>query len=206
MIWKRMLHYRWLALVLALFMLTASLAMVSDTSATYRQSPFAENYLYAQTFKVDLIDLFANGQFFLPGDTINKDVSMKNNGDVNAIVRIYLIPSWTPETAAGLTLDPAAVTIGFASTVGMDWTYIDGWWYYNRILKPGEETTRLVDSLKLAVVANEHHETDYSAAAYTLDVVGESLQAVPVAAQENWDMSYSSNLDGTISWSTGKGA
>lgn len=186
-----------LTLVLSL---VAIFATVLGTFAYSENTGWAENYISLGIFKVDLIDIFIGNRFALPGDTINKDVSMKNNGTRDAVVRIQLTPSWTPDK------DPLdndrltdAVTVMFGPDAATDWTYYDGWYYYNKILRPGEETSLLVDALYFSAVSDDTHDTDYSSAAYNLNVLGESLLAMPDAAADVWDMDYEL-IGGILTW------
>lgn len=189
-----------LALVM-IFFVTAIFILISNTFAFYKQDEGAENFLYAKHFKVDLIDDFVASGFVLPGDKLNKDVYMKNNGEVDSVVRIKLTPTWTPETDInGKVLDTEVVEVDLGDTVMTDWTLkSDGWYYYNKILKPGESTSLLVDSIRLIPVSNDLHDTDYSNSQYTLDVNSQSIQAISVAAEENWGHGF--NIVGNnIQW------
>jgi hypothetical protein len=175
---------------------------VVGTFAFFRSEASVANYLYSKDYQADLIDIFDNNRFALPGDTLNKDVSMKNNGEVNSVVRIRLTPSWEPALDAnGNVLDTGLVTILYGPSYATDWTLIDGWYYYNKILEPGEETSLLVDSLKLAAFSNDHHAVNYSEAVYTLAIEGASLQALTVSTEEVWQMTYTMDNQGYLDWS-----
>lgn len=180
---------------------TAFMALTLSTFAYFISDGYVENYLNANEFRVDLLDIFENGQFSLPGDTLNKDVSMINNGELPAIVRIRLTPSWNPVSdAGGNLLDTAAAEILFGPGLGTDWVAAaDGWYYYTKILHPGDETSFLVEGLQLDPFSNDIHAADYSGGTYTLGVLGQSLQAYPEAAEENWLMTYV-DVAGTLTW------
>jgi hypothetical protein len=175
--------------------LTAILTVVIGTFAYSESLGQADNYIAVGIFKVDLIDIFENNKLTLPGDTVNKDVSMINNGTRDAVVRIRLDPSWTPPTDAQANeLLTSVVTVTYGPTAAADWTMIGGWYYYNKILKPGETTSLLVDALFLQAVSNDLHAADYSGAAYNLSVLGESLQAMNDAAVDTWAVEF--EIDG----------
>ena len=126
---------------------------------------------------------------------------MRNDGELDTVVRVQLTPNWNPATDdLGNVLSTDVVTIGFGSTIADDWTLIDGWYYYNRVLKPGEETSLLVDSLKLEAFSNDSHNTDYSDSIYSLDVVGESVQPYTAATLDYWGVTFTSNADDTLNW------
>ena len=192
------------AITLAVIMIAASsLLAIKGTIAYFQNQSNINNFLYVKELKVDLLDLFDNNKYALPGDTLNKDVSMSNTGEVDAIVRIQLTPSWTPSTDSnGNILSNDTITVNFSNTVQTDWTFIDGWWYYNKILLPGEDTSLLVDSLYYTVVSNDTHDIDYSNSQYSLDVLAQSLQAYPEASSSTWNQVYTKNVDGSIVWLT----
>ena len=177
--------------LMLIFSLTAVLTLIVSTFAYFEDAGAAENFLDTGIFKVDLIDDFENDRLTLPGDTVSKDVSMKNNGTYDAVVRIKLDPSWTPAVdGAGNPLLTDKVTVTYGTNIITDWTYFGGWYYYNKILPPAQATSLLVDALKLEPVSNDLHRTDYSAAKFNLNIQSESLQAQAEAAQENWSASY----------------
>ncbi len=177
-----------LALIIAL---TAVLTAVVGTFAFSESLGQADNYISIGTFKVDLIDIFENNRLTLPGDTLNKDVSMINNGNRDAVVRVKLSPSWTPAyDAQANELLTGAVTVTMGPTAAADWTYLDGWYYYNKILKPGETTSLLVDALQLQPVSNDLHAADYSGAVYNLNISGEAVQAEIAAAADTWAVEF----------------
>ncbi len=188
-----------LALTICLLVLVA---FIIGSFAYFNDTGKAENYASVGVFKVDLIDIFENNTLTLPGDTVNKDVSMKNNGTRDAVVRVKLTPEWTPALdGQGNERLTDAVTVNLGPDAAADWTFLDGWYYYNRILKPGEETTLLVDSLKLTAVSNDRHRTDYSGAAFDLYIDSESLQATADAAAEQWLVNYTVNGE-SLTWTT----
>ena len=174
--------------------LLVGLNLVIGTFTYFNDEGAAENYLPVGKLLVDLVDVFENGKLTLPGDTVSKDVSMKNNGTVDAVVRIKLSPSWDPASdSQSNPLLTDAVAITFGPTFAADWTLIGGWYYYNKILKPDETTSLLVDALKLQAVSNDLHAADYSGATFKLNILSESLQAASAAAEDTWNTTFTIN-------------
>lgn len=202
---KRISKTSLLIVVLFLFTLSVAIGIITRTFALYKQDAAAENYLYSKNLEVNLIDQFDASGLTLPGDTLNKDVYMKNLGEVPAVVRIKLSPTWLPASdEAGRLRDVAKVEITYGATQTTDWVLKpDGWYYYTKILMPGQQTTYLVESLKFLAVSNDTHATDYSEATYTLNVDAQSIQAISVAAQETWGYGFTKNTtNNTIQWIT----
>jgi hypothetical protein len=188
---------------LVTIVVVVGLFSIVNSFAFFKQSSYVENFLSTKFYKVDLIDIFDNYQLKLPGDFLNKDVSIKNNGEVEAVVRIQLTPIWTPAIdGLGNVLDVEAVTIGYGYYLNDDWTLIDGWFYYNYILSPGLETSLLVDSLKFNAVSNDQHQTDYSNTIYTLNVLAQSAQVVSNLPVDDWGVVYVIDVNtGKLTWS-----
>lgn len=76
----------------------------------------------------------------MPGASVPKVVEVENIGASDAWVRVKV--STGIELAEGVEgeVDLSLVTIDFNTT---DWTEQDGWYYYNKPLKPGESTVPL---------------------------------------------------------------
>ncbi|MBW6467740.1 MAG: hypothetical protein K0B85_01055 [Coriobacteriia bacterium] len=179
-----------------------TLAAISYTLAFFTDEGSAENFITARSHNVALVDLFDKGQFTLPGDTVPKVVYMRNTGGAKAVIRMRLTPSWDPAQAGEYVLDPAVVTVHLGETVASDWTFYDGWYYYNHILEPGDATGHLVEAIELGVVANDAHAADYSGASYTLDVEGESLRADATLTQDEWNIGFQVDAGTAITWLT----
>jgi hypothetical protein len=200
-------------LLIVAAVVTVILSLIIGTVAYFRDGGAAQNFLYAKLFKVDLIDDFINGRLLLPGDTVSKDVYLVNTGETNAVVRVQLTPSWTPATdGSDNTLLTDAVTILLGSNIGPaptgQWTYLNGWYYYNQILSPGEATTLLVDGLYLTAFSNDDHAANYEGAEYKLDVSSDSVQVYQSAVQSKWAMTFTvdESDNNTLTWSDYGGA
>lgn len=192
---------KWTVKFLLLAVIIITLLFTVGTIAFFTDDGSAQNFLFVKQLDVNLVDIFDKIQYTLPGDTINKDVYMENLGEIEAVIRMRLEPSWNPATdALGNSLDINAVTINYGASME-DWTLIGGWYYYNKILSPGEQTSLLVDSIKLEAVSNDIHDVDYSNASYVLDVFGGSLQAIVESTQDNWGVTYTIDVDGSLIWS-----
>ncbi|MBQ6401451.1 MAG: hypothetical protein IJI20_04105 [Firmicutes bacterium] len=81
----------------------------------------------------------------------NKHVTIENTGDTDVVVRVAVY--------AGTNV----------SVSGEDWTSKDGWWYYGKILAPGETTSELLAE----VIAADMPQTDFN-----IVVVHESSRVV----------------------------
>ena len=64
----------------------------------------------------------------------------------------------------------------------------DGYWYYNGIVQPGDDTTDLIASIAESFSAAVSADPRYH---LKVTVLAEALQASPVtAAEQSWGMTY----------------
>ena len=74
----------------------------------------------------------------MPGMEVTKIVEVKNTGTGAAFLRLYV--ETEVYSAKGQKMGPKHVSLNFNNT---EWTYSEGYYYYNRPLKPGETTEPL---------------------------------------------------------------
>ena len=110
---------------------------------------------------------FENLTGVMPNTTVTKIAEIKNTGASDAWVRvkveknIKLQGEGTPDTAlVELTLNTA------------DWTEKDGYYYYTKVLKPGEVTAPIFT----AVTFKPDMGNEYQNATATVDVVAQAVQ------------------------------
>lgn len=77
------------------------------------------------------------------------------------------------------------------------------YYYYNKVLKAGESTERVLESVKFSPeLSNDPHEhTDYSNVQIDVTIKGETVLANPKAADDEWDMTAEDDGSGNLSWS-----
>lgn len=86
----------------------------------------------------DRTEKFEDKTGVMPGAEITKIVEIENTGSGSAWVRVQVTVDVYSENKE--TMDPKYVSLDFNDT---DWTYFDGYYYYNRALAPGETTAPL---------------------------------------------------------------
>ena len=103
----------------------------------------------------------------MPNTTVTKIAEIKNTGASDAWVRvkveknIQLQGGGTPDTSlVELTLNTA------------DWTEKDGYYYYTKVLKPGEVTAPIFT----AVTFKPDMGNEYQGATATVDIVAQAVQ------------------------------
>lgn len=120
---------------------------------------------------------FENIDNWNPGDTTNKDVTVISKGSKKTYVRVKLTKMWTNE----LPNDNVELVLANNN----DWVYSDGWYYYKNILTKDQETSKLLDAVKLIgpVTNNE-----YQGQTLSVNVETEAVQATHEAYKDVWGL------------------
>ena len=87
-------------------------------------------------------DFPSGGVYIIPGDIVSKQVSVENVCGHPFYLRIQLVSGSTNEALSAddcLKMDIDTV----------NWTYVDGYYYFNRILQPGETTPTLFTQVEI---------------------------------------------------------
>lgn len=113
---------------------------------------------------------------FVPGDVVDKIVSVTNTGANPVWVRVDLNPSVTPGTQfTGQEGIPQLSTQFMSMNINLaDWTLgTDGWYYFNEVLNPGETT----DNLFTTVTFSTAMGNSYMNAMFFIGVDAEGVQS-----------------------------
>ena len=152
--------------------------LASGTVAYFTAQETAYNVITTGALSMRLVEEGADGKPFpkegitgvLPNMEVTKKVYVENTGDVDMYVRIALdqkIESLS-DPAAKLNFDHISLNINKT-----DWTEKDGYYYYNRVLKPGEATEPLFTTVSFdAKMGNE-----YMNARVRIDVDAQAVQS-----------------------------
>ncbi|WP_130806324.1 BsaA family SipW-dependent biofilm matrix protein [Senegalia massiliensis] len=165
-------------LIITLSLVAIAILAIGGTMAWFTSTPEAID----NTFKAGTVDIEVNENGFEnitnwnPGDETNKDVTVISKGTKKTYVRVQLTPTWSNE----MSIDNVELMIN-----SNDWILHDGWYYYKYILEENEETSKLLDSVKLL---GEETGNDYQGATFTLNVKAESVQASNDAYKDVWGL------------------
>ena len=126
--------------------------VIGATFAYYTSNTSFENVFNAGKYKITLTEEFVSPDNWVPGETIPKTVTAKNDGTVDAAVRISYTEQWTKEidgveTDITSQVSPNPAIINFDNTD--DWTLSNGKYYYKYILKPTDETSSFISGVTL---------------------------------------------------------
>lgn len=162
--------------ILLLCLIIVLFSMVSvGTYAYYTKSVVATNTVTSGSVDIIIHETDGNGEPYptepvviLPGDVVNKVVTVENSGNQPLYLRVRLIPGVN---------DPAlsahdCIHMDINDT---DWTEQDGYYYYNRALNPGETTPALFT--KVTFVGDKVTNA-YLGKMFSLDVAASAVQSV----------------------------
>ncbi len=124
-------------------------------------------------------DFPAEGVYVIPGDIVSKRVSVENVCNHPFYLRVKLVSGTTNEALTPddcLKLDIDVV----------NWTYKDGYYYYNIILQPGETTPTLFTQVE--IVGSKVDQT-HIGSTLSLTVNAYAVQSENNPAEYPWDAS-----------------
>lgn len=175
----------------------AAIMVIGGTFAYFNQTMTVTNPFDTGKYDTNVSEDFKpeDGDNWEPGAEVNKDVTVKNTGDYDVLVRVKLTEKWvnktTGDTVAGNTTglkgDASQVNATDGLTTGdysvvektlneNDWVYndADGYWYYKTNLKAKTDTGKFLDAVKLLEDADmgKYTVTNYYTTAETKPLEG----------------------------------
>lgn len=158
--------------------------LTQPTLAFYSIIGKATNVVTSGSIKLQIHETTADGTPFpiegvyvIPGDIVSKQVSVGNVCDHPFYLRVKLVNGTTNET-----LDPAECLKLNIDTA--NWTEKDGYYYYNRILQPGERTETLFTQVE--IVGNKLDQS-HIGSTLSLTVRAYAVQSEHNPADHPWD-------------------
>ncbi|MEO1772661.1 TasA family protein [Candidatus Enterococcus ferrettii] len=122
-------------------------------------------------------------------ESINKKVSIKNNGTINQFIRVMVLP----EVKANVSGDPnnkqvLSLVIGtdliLENLNTTDWRYgDDGYYYYiKEAVKPNDPTSSLFESVRLSnSISDQYHNAEFS-----ISLKVETINCLTTAYRQAW--------------------
>ena len=147
-----------------ILILVLTIGIVGLTLAYFSNSSTVNNIFTTQPYGTTVTENFTSPSNWLPGQEVDKTVVATNTGNVDEAVRISLSESWTTANHGALngwitstgtksshlpenepSTDERVAIINFDNA--SDWTYNNGYYYYNYKLSPTESTSSLIKSV-----------------------------------------------------------
>ena len=121
----------------------------------------------------------AEGVYVIPGDIVSKQVSVENVCDHPFYLRVKLVSSSTNQTLSAE--DCLKMNIDTAN-----WTLVDGYYYFNRILRPGETTPTLFTQVE---IVGGQVDQSHIGSTLSLTINAYAVQSENNPAEHPWDAS-----------------
>lgn len=126
-------------------------ASITGTLAYYTATDTARNVITTGNLKIELVETavpedggepvpFENVDGVMPGMDISKIVQIENTGDYPAYVRVAVEKVITLAEGMEAEIDDRLVSVNYDM---VNWTYRDGFYYYNKALEAGMMTVPL---------------------------------------------------------------
>jgi len=165
--------------ILLVALVIACIAIIaSGTLAFFAAEETAKNVITTGKIDIDLKEETDGGlpwpedgfDNIEPGDDVTKKVYGENNGTVDFYLRVKVVKTITDKNGKTDTLNFDNITLDLNTT---DWTEKDGFYYYNKALKPGEKSVPLFTKVHFSdELGNEYMEAEI-----VIDVTMQAVQA-----------------------------
>lgn len=119
------------------------------------------------------------GVYIMPGDIVSKQVSVENVCGHPFYLRVKLVSGSTNEALSAE--DCLKVNINTTH-----WTYLDGYYYYNQILEPGQVTPALFTEVE---IVGSKVDQSHAGSTLSLTVNAYAVQSENNPADHPWDAS-----------------
>lgn len=159
------------AILIAALTLVIALAFMG-TLAYFTAQDTADNTITMGDVSIKIHEVDGNDEPWedvigvMPGDTVDKVVTVENTGSSPVWVRIKLTPALDLDVTGWESL----ITVTTNST---DWTLDGGYYYYNTPLAASATTTAVVS----AVAFGSTMGNDYQGAEFSLNVTAQAVQS-----------------------------
>lgn len=160
---------------------------VGTVLAYYLNSVTISNKFNTMTYDVEIKERFENKFGTKEVEFVNKE----KDTSVGVALRVRYNELWSNVNENGV-VSVLSNKIGNINVVDKEWTndflndfdYIDGWYYYKKILKPGE-SVKILNSISKNSILSSHIE--YNEYDYELTFNFESIQATKKAISDTWN-------------------
>ena len=174
---------RLLLIALAAILITV---LTQPTLAYYTTIGKATNVVTSGDIQLQIHEKTADGSDFpeegvyvIPGDIVSKQVSVENVCGHPFYLRVKLVSGSTSEALSAE--DCLKMNIDT-----QNWTYQDGFYYFNRILQPGEQTPALFTQVE---IVGSKVDQNHIGSTLSLTVNAYAVQSENNPAEHPWDAS-----------------
>ena len=157
------------------------IATIGGTISAWVVENKTTNYVSLATVSGHIVEEYEQGVTVYPGGTINKKAEVINASNVDAIARVKVLCSWSDKDNSDF-LDTEKIDIKYNDDF---WVFKDGYYYYTKILKPGDISEPVMTEFSLS----EDVGNDYAGATGKIIITLDLLQAGG-GAESCWNIEY----------------
>lgn len=170
-------------LIIALAAILATI-LTQPTLAYYTTIGKATNVVTSGNISLQIHEKTADGSDFpeegvyvIPGDIVSKQVSIENVCNHPFYLRVMLVRGTTDEAIS----EEEAMKLDINT---QNWTYQDGYYYYNAILEPGQVTVPLFTQVE---IVGSQVDQSHAGSTLSLTVNAYAVQSENNPAEQPWD-------------------
>ena len=154
---------------------------IGATIAYNSDSGLFANLFHAGATKTSVIETFVSPTNWLPCQTADKVITVRNDGNVPVAARIKIAESWKDKDGNELALiftdtNGATQRLALININTADWEKRGAYYYYKTDLAPGETSTPFMTDVTLNCAANLV-DTPYLGGTYTLSAAIQTIEA-----------------------------
>ena len=183
--------------IFAIGALALIIALVGGVVAVNHNMVLFNNRFNLATFQTEVSETFDSPNDWKPCDETQKLVTVRNTGNIDALVRIKMDEHWLSKNDEELGLVYHGVTLAQISFANNDWELRDGYYYYKNTLRAGESTD-FISAVTFSCDADfgenemvggngavvDSTANEYNGASYHLNIVAQLMQDDP---DISWD-------------------
>ena len=191
-------------IIMLLAGLTLVITIMESTTAFYGNvNGEHQNTLQTKGSSLYLQELFDPQDYWLPGETKQKELNFGNEGEQNQVIRFRVELKWKDKN--GENWIPATTTpvkINWTSAFEKEWTNFkekEGWYYYNQVLLAGSETKNIMESATFpSNFSNDTQADDFTHATYCIKVYMEGLDVNSAVTNIEWGKTFTGET--SLAW------
>ena len=177
----KLIKIRFLAISLAMMLLTL---FTQESIAYYSTIGKATNVVTSGNVKLKIhertdqgTEFPENGVYIMPGDIVSKEVSVENICEHPFYLRVKMV--------YGVNAEELSAEDCFKLNIDeTNWTYMDGWYYYNGVVEPGTTTPTVFTKVE---IVGDKVDNSYIGKTLTLTVAAHAVQVEHNVAERAWE-------------------
>ena len=173
-------------------MLVSIVGIVVGTNAYFSSKDEVTNAFVSGDVDIEVDEKFDPPENW-KGESYDKKVKVKNNGNVNTLIRVAIVSRWVDENGKAWAGDTNIIKLNWASANIADASTSesnkwidggDGYYYYNTLVSKDGSTEILLESVS-ADIPKELQDR-YTGKKLIVDVKAEAVQATKEAYEKTW--------------------